>query len=71
MGLGLPRSGARSKPVLSQTKHFEIVNKMYTTRKLLKFGVSGFLNYENRFTGSKAMTKKLQKMTIFWKMPNF
>ena len=28
--LGLPRKDAMSEPVLSQTKNFEIVNKMYT-----------------------------------------
>ena len=57
------------KPVLSRTKKFEIVYIMYIIRKPLKFGVYWFLNHENRFTGSKSMTKNFKKMTIFWKMP--
>ena len=72
--LGLPRKGTLSKPVLSKTKKFEIVNNMFIIRKKfgesLKFGVSWFLNHENQFTGSKA-DQKNQKNHHFWKMSIF
>ena len=44
---------------------------MVIVRKPLEFGVYWFLNYENRFSGSKVMTQKSKEFGNFLECPSF
>jgi hypothetical protein len=48
-----------------------MTNFMYPSGKPLKFGVKLFLNYKNRFTGSKVTTTKNKKIGGIFGKPHF
>ena len=67
----MPFPGTRKNRKSSYAFPVENIPIMVIIRKPLKFEVYWFLNYENRFSGSKVMTEKPTEIGHFFECPNF